>query len=126
MDTSKLESEWRGVAKMNREKHMAKKQIVQRYDRTVSIWEFDAKVVDVIALLQRKVGLYGSEVALEIEYGYEGECDVILTYEEEETDKELERRLAAGRKKREKTKVEKGKQEERDRKEFARLSKKYA
>ena len=104
---------------------MAKKQIVQRYDRTLGIYEFDGLVSDVILTLEDKVIKYGPNAYLEIEYGYDGECDVIISYKEEETDKELEKRLARGRKKRDKNKADKEKKEIRERKEFDRLQKKY-
>jgi len=104
---------------------MAKKQIVARFDRTLNIYELEGRLIDVIAELQLKVDAYGPETELELEYGYEGIADIIITYPEEETDKELERRLARGRKKREKNKAERVKKEARDRKELERLQKKY-
>jgi len=104
---------------------MAKKQIVPRYDRTVDIGEFDAKIIDVITILQDKVIEYGPDVTLEIEYEYDGVCSVLISYEEEETDKELEKRLALGRKKREQNKRDKVSKETRERKTLERLQKKY-
>ena len=78
-----------------------------------------------INTLQKKVDTYGDKALLEIEYGYDGDCDVIISYMEEETDKELEKRLALGKKKREANKADKVKQEERERKELAKLLAKY-
>ena len=104
---------------------MAKKQIVQRYDRSVGIYQFDAPIIDVVELLNDKMDAYGAEATMEVEYGYDGDCAVIISYKEEETDKELERRLARGRKKREKNKADKGRKEVKERKDLERLKKKY-
>ena len=104
---------------------MAKKQLVDRLDKTINIYDFDALVVNIIALLQEKVKKHGDGCRMEIEYGYDGECDVLLSYNRLETDGELEKRLAKARKKRDAQQVEREKREAHERKEFERLSKKY-
>jgi hypothetical protein len=107
---------------------MAKKQIVQRYDRNHDIDDLNGRVEDVLHFLNGLLVKYGPDTYMEVDhatYDYDSTVELIIAYKEEETDRELVQRLARGKKSREKRAAEKERKITAERKEFERLSKKY-
>ena len=103
---------------------MAKYEIVR--DRSMEHMDsFEGKLSDVRDHINWLIDDHGEDAWIEIEHGYEGYAEVYVYFNREETDKERNKRLTKARKEREKNKADKVKQEAAERKEFARLQKKY-
>ena len=104
---------------------MAKyKMICERAEE--DIWCLDGKLSDVKEYVERLIEKYGDDACMDIERdGYDCYVELYVEFERQESDKERDKRLAVARKEREKKAKEKAVQEERERKELARLQKKY-
>ena len=110
---------------------MAKRKM-KRERRVLSLWDFDGSLADVRKYIDGLIEEYGESATLspDTEWDYDGDRSIFeLYFEREETDAEMKKRLEAARKQRERRKAQKAKdaaaKEERERKEFARLLKKY-
>ena len=91
-----------------------------------SICMLDGRLSDVKDYIDSLIEKYGQDAYMEVEsYGYDCYPELIISHERQETDAERDKRLAQARKEREKRAKEKLLTEERERKEFARLQKKY-
>lgn len=102
----------------------------ERYN--VSVYDIEGSLKEVREYLDRMIAEYGESAMLEheMEWDYdEDRSTFYLHYEREETDAEMDKRIKAAAKSRESRKAKKIKddaaKEERERKELARLQKKY-
>ena len=108
------------------------KRKMKKEERVLSLWDFDGKLCDVRDFVDSLIEDYGKDATLDncTEWDYDGDHSIFrLHYEREETDAEMNKRLKAAVKAKERRKVQKAKEsvakEERERKELARLQKKY-
>jgi hypothetical protein len=100
---------------------------------TVSLWDLDGSLEHAREHIDYLIEQYGKDARLDndSEYDYDGSCTSVfyLHYKRVETDAEMNKRLKAAVKAREYRKVQKVKdavkQEANERKELARLQKKY-
>lgn len=95
---------------------------------SVSYWDFEGKIGDILAMFEDWVEKYGKDARLDWDWYYD-EINVELTYQRKETEQEAQKRIEAARKARERRKAKKVKddaaKEARELKELARLKKKY-
>ena len=120
---------------------MTKRKIIKEREQ-ISLYDFDGSLEDVRKMLDNLIEKYGASAKLDHDYDYEPYsgcggwgCSGDRTYffevhyEREETDAEMEKRLATARKRRESRKATMAKKaaakEEAERKELARLLEKY-
>jgi hypothetical protein len=110
---------------------MAKRKM-KRERMVYSLYDFDGTLKDVRKFIDGLIEEYGEGATLspDTEWDYDGDRSIFeLYYEREETDAEMNKRLEAARKQRERRKVQKAKEaverEARERKELARLKEKY-
>jgi len=95
-------------------------------DRRKTLYdEFEGDLKTIRERIDQLIEEFGEEAELCIDYGYDGYNNYELTYQRLETEKEAEKRIKATAKTRERNKAKKIKQEESERKELARLLKKY-
>lgn len=114
---------------------MAKRNV--KKERVRYYGDFEGSIKSVIDSLQHELEQYGDNAYLEQDEEYDyGGCHMCrgypiwyIVYEREETEAEMQKRLNAARKQRERRKANKAKEaaakEEAERKELARLAKKY-
>ncbi len=95
-------------------------------NRTKTLYdEFEGKLKTIRERIDKLIEEVGEEAELYIDYGYDGYNNYELRYQRLETEKEAEKRIKAAAKTRERNKAQKLKKEEAERKELARLLKKY-
>ena len=92
--------------------------------RSVDLYSFEGKLNDVREYLNELEKEYGADAKLDLQWDYDY-VGMHIHYQRLETEKEAEKRVAKARKVRERNKANKLKQEEAERKELARLLKKY-
>jgi hypothetical protein len=101
-----------------------KKKIIEVELETISGYHFDGPIDQAIKALNSYKTNGVTRIAVE-SVGYDGGVQFVLWQAREETDEEYEARLYEQRKKREKSKIARQTQREKELKELSRLKKKY-
>lgn len=108
------------------------KRKMKKERETLSLYDFDGKLAEVRDFVDSLIDKYGKDARLDNDTEWDYDCDrsvFYLHYEREETDAEMDKRIKAAAKARERRKIQKAKddaaKEARELKELARLRKKY-